>query len=461
MSKPLWSLSAHEMVQRVKQRQVSRVELVQAHLNRIENLNPVLNAFVEVCADDAIAQAALADSQHDNRGHLPLDGVPFSIKEFYDVKGMKHTEGLPEFAERRSPADEVVITRLREAGAIIVGKTNQPDLQIRWNTVSHLYGATRNPRNLKKSPGGSSGGDAAAVAAGLAAVGLGADYGGSIRLPAMFCQLYGLRASAGRIPSVATVPPFDSPPTVDLMSANGPLARCVEDLERVYRVIAGADPADPNSVPVPIDYPPQSSSRPTIALMSDDTGAILSDAVRRQLEASAQILRDAGYTVIEAAIPNAKRAPDLWVDLVGTELMQVGMPQFEGLLGKANRQHINDMFSHYRQRTQAADYINALTERRKIVRELALWMENYPVVLCPVAGTEALEPDFDDYLGPEKTQELFNQMRSVPWVNLCGLPSLGLPNGVQLVGRRFYELQLLQVAAALQAALGPAPVAEL
>src|SRR5690625_3875677 len=186
MSKPLWSLSAHEMVQRVKQRQVSRVELVQAHLNRIENLNPVLNAFVEVCADDAIAQAALADSQHDNRGHLPLDGVPFSIKEFYDVKGMKHTEGLPEFAERRSSVDDFVITIFREAVVIIVVNTILSILQFRWITVSHLYSPTHNPRNLNKSPVVSTGGDAAAVAAGLATVGLGADYGCSIRLPVMF-----------------------------------------------------------------------------------------------------------------------------------------------------------------------------------------------------------------------------------------------------------------------------------
>lgn len=191
MTDALWELTAREMRDLIRKKEISRVELVQAHLNRIEQTNSQVNALIDICADEALEQARQADAHHDERADLPLDGIPFSIKDHYDVKGMKHTEGLPARADDRSPDDEPVVKRLREAGAIIVGKANQPDLQIRWNTISHLFGATRNPRDLTKTAGGSSGGDAAAVTAGMAAIAMGQDYGGSIRVPASFAVFMG------------------------------------------------------------------------------------------------------------------------------------------------------------------------------------------------------------------------------------------------------------------------------
>ncbi|NYT69368.1 amidase [Pusillimonas noertemannii] len=460
MNDDLWRLTATRMRELVVRREVSREELVRAHLARIEQVNPKLNALVEQRAEQALAEAREADAGHAGRTDLPLDGIPISIKDHYDVAGMKHTEGLPAMADRRSTVDEVVVRRLRRAGAIVVGKANQPDLQIRWNTISHLYGATLNPRDTSLSAGGSSGGDAAAVASGMAPLGLGLDYGGSIRVPATFCGIYGLRPSAGRTPASSTLPPFDGPPSVDLMSCVGPLARCVEDLWLAYTVIAGSHWSDPATVPVPVSRSGANGRRPRIARMLDQTGALVSPEVAARLDDTAHMLAEAGYEVVDAAIPHARRAPELWAEIIGTELMQTGMPEFGFLLGESNRQHIEAMFSIYNLGSEVRNYIQAFIERRQVQREVAQWMEEHPLVLCPVAGMAAPALDFDHMLDREQTQRLFDRMRNIPWVNLLGLPSVALPNGMQIVGRRFHEAQALEAAAAVQQAIGAASVAE-
>jgi amidase len=161
----LCTLTISQMRSLLRSRKISRRELVQAHLDRIAAVNRVVNAVVELRAEAALAEASAIDANPKGRDALPLDGIAVSIKDHFDVEGMLHTEGVKTMAQRRSPHDEVAVKRLRDAGAIIIGKCNQPDFQIRWNTVSDLYGATRNPRDLSLTSGGSSGGDAAAVAA--------------------------------------------------------------------------------------------------------------------------------------------------------------------------------------------------------------------------------------------------------------------------------------------------------
>ncbi len=174
---------------------------------------------------------------------------------------MLHTEGIRAFADRRSPGNSAVVQRLLDAGAFVVGKCNQPDFQIRWNTVNDLYGATRNPRDTSLTAGGSSGGDAAAVASGMAALGLGADYGGSIRVPASFCGVFGLRPSAGRVPQVQALDPEQGGMTLDLMNSPGPFARTLDDLWAAFVALAGPDPRDPSSLPVAPPEPVPSAGR--------------------------------------------------------------------------------------------------------------------------------------------------------------------------------------------------------
>jgi len=230
----LYELGALELVRRVRAREVSRRQVLEAHLDRIDAANGLVNAVVDhVDRNTALAAAEAADRDHETRTALPLDGVPVAIKDHFDVEGMLHTEGIRAYADRRSPGNSAVVQRLLDAGAFVVGKCNQPDFQIRWNTVNDLYGATRNPRDTSLTAGGSSGGDAAAAAAGMAPVGLGADYGGSIRVPASFCGVFGLRPSAGRVPHVQALDPELGGMTLDLMNSPGPLARTLDDLWRV------------------------------------------------------------------------------------------------------------------------------------------------------------------------------------------------------------------------------------
>lgn len=456
----LCAMTAGDMMRRVRAGEISRRELVEAHLARIENCNGAVNAIVERRDAEALGEADAADRDAADRAHLLLDGVPVSIKDHFDVAGMKHTEAVRSMAERRSPRDEVAVARLRAAGAIIIGKCNQPDFQIRWNTVNEIYGATRNPRDLDCTAGGSSGGDAAAVAAGMAALGLGADYGGSIRVPAAFCGIYGLRPSAGRVPSVAELPPFDGPPTLDHMASIGPFARSVDDLWKIYDVLSGPHPGDPASLPVAVGER-GASGKLRIARMCGETGAKVTPEVEAALDATAAILAEAGYEIVDDGIPGAKRAPEVWAELIGTELIHTAMPIWREQMGDSGAQHIDEMFGLFEVGDRATRYIKAFMERRTIARETALWMEEYPLVLAPVAGMAAPKLDFDHYLDSAQTRELFDSMRNVVWVNLLSLPGVALPNGIQIVARRFREAEALDAAEAVERALGPVKIAEL
>ena len=440
---------------------MSRREIVQAHLDRIDAANGKVNAVVERRDGDALTEADAADRDHERRSTLPLDGVPVSIKDHFDVEGMRHTEGVRAYAERRSPGTALVVERLRAAGAIVIGKANQPDFQIRWNTVNDLYGKTRNPRDLSLSAGGSSGGDAAAVAAGMAAIGLGADYGGSIRVPATFCGIFGLRPSAGRVPHVQVLDAAEFPPTVDLMWSNGPLARALGDVWSSFRVLSGPDPRDPSSVPVP--PPPESAvppDPPVVARLVRQTGAIVEPGVEAELDRVCRALEDNGFRVVDAGFPGGTRAPELWGELIGPELIYDLMPAWGAMFADSNRQHIEAQFGGvFRPENRLDRWVRAYVERKAIAVAVARWMEEHPLVVCPVAGMPTPPLDFDEYLSDDATRDLFDHMRNIVWVNLLGLPSIALPNGVQIVARRFREAEALAAAGAAADALGPVEVA--
>ena len=235
--------------------------MLEAHLDRIDAVNGLVNAVVERVDRDTALAAPRRRTRPRGTTALPLDGVPVAIKDHFDVEGMLHTEGIRAFADRRSPGNSAAVQRLLDAGAFIVGKCNQPDFQIRWNTVNDLYGATRNPRDTSLTAGGSSGGDAAAVATGMAALGLGADYGGSIRVPL---------ASAGSMASVLRRAACPSPGARSRAGRNDPrpdeLTRAVrphlDDLWAAFVALAGPDPRDPRAFPWHRPSPASSGRRP-------------------------------------------------------------------------------------------------------------------------------------------------------------------------------------------------------
>ena len=435
---------AMELVRQVRARTVSRREVLRAHLDRIDELDGAVGAFVERRdREQALAEADAADRAHDERASLPLDGVPVSIKDHFDVEGMRHTEGVAALAERRSPRNAAAVQRLVDAGAFVVGKCNQPDFQIRWNTVNALYPPTRNPRDLSRTAGGSSGGDAASVAAGMSALGLGADYGGSIRVPASFCGVFGLRPSAGRVPHVQSLDRSAGGMTLDLMNSPGPFARTLDDLRAALHVLAGPDPRDPVSLPVgwPDDAPR------TVLRMARETGAVVEPEVERELDRVCAALEEAGYRVVEGGIPHARRAPELWAELVGNELLHSALPAWGDVISESSRQHIETMFGLFDLGDSLSAYTRSFAERRAVTHAVAAFMEEHPLIVAPVAGMQAPPLDFDHYLGPDETRDLFDRMRDVVWVNLLGLPSLALPNGIQIVARRFHEAEAFAAAA--------------
>ncbi len=454
----LCSLSAAELIALVRSGEASRREILAAYLDRVAEVNGAVGAIVELRDPErALAEADAADHARGRGGELPLDGVPVSIKEHFDVEGMKRTEGVKAYAEQRSPRSSVAVERLVAAGAAIVGKSNQPDYKVRWNTISDLYGPTRNPCDLGLSAGGSSGGDAAAVAAGMAAVGLGTDYGGSIRVPASFCGVWGFRPSTGRVPDVRILEPRHGPPTRDLMSSPGPLARSLGDLRLVYDAIRGADPGDPASIPAGDPVPSGSPLR--VARVAEQTGAIVEPEIEARLDAVCALLSAAGYEVVDAAMPGASRLPELWGELVGTELMRVGLPAWGAQMGESGRQHAEELARLFDLGAGVERYVAAFAERRALAVSTAEWMEEHPLVVCPVAGMPTPPLDFDHHLSAAATRDLFDRMRNAVWVNLLGLPGLSLPNGIQLVARRFHEEEAFAAAAAIAAELPPVTIA--
>jgi amidase len=458
MSEDPCTWSAARITQAVTAREIKAVEVVEAHLARIDRVNPAITAIVQVRAEEVLAEARAADSSR-AAVRRPLEGVPVTVKEHYDVAGMVQSEGSAALAERRSPSDSVVVARLRGAGALVLGKTNQPDFAMRWNTISGLYGATRNPRDRSRSAGGSSGGDAAATAAGLTPLGIGSDLGGSVRVPAAFCGVCGLRTTAGRVPLTSSLEPIDGTPARDQMNSAGPIARSISDLRLALGVLAGAHPADPASQAAPLATPDR-RARPRVARMVHAAGALIDPLIEAEVDRAAEALADSGYEVVEAEFPSAREAPDLWGRLLGTELLRFSIPSFRDQMEATCRQHIEALLGLWEPSQRVEDYLAACVHRRRLVRETALWMDEHPLVLAPVAGMPPPPLHFDHLLSPDETRELFDRMRHAVWVPLLGLPAVALPNGVQLVARRFREEDALVAGEEVLRSLAPVTVAE-
>jgi amidase len=294
----------------------------------------------------------------------------------------------------------------------------------------------------------------------MAALGLGADYGGSIRVPASFCGVFGLRPSAGRVPEVQALDPEKGGMTLDLMNSPGPLARTLEDLWAAFVALAGPNPRDPSSLPVAPPEPAVRRQAATVLRMTRETGAVVGPEVERELDLVCTALEAAGYRVVEGGIPNAARAPELWAELVGTELLHSALPDWHGLIAESNLQHIEAMFSLFDLGDSLSAWSRSFVERRQTAQATAQLMEEHPLIVAPVAGMKAPALDFDQYLDLEATRDLFDHMRDVVWVNLLSLPSLALPNGIQLVARRFHEAEAAAAAAAVVDVLGPVEIAE-
>lgn len=324
----LWQRSALDLAGMVSRRELSCVEVIDAHLNRIEAINPHVNAVVRVLADEARAAAAVGDRKVAEGAALgPLHGVPITVKENIDMAGLPTTWGVKALAGAVVPMDAPVVERMRLAGAIPIGRTNLPDMALRFHTDSGLYGATINPWNSARTPGGSSGADAVALATGMSAIGLGSDMGGSLRNPANACGIASIRPSAGRVPYASLVPGKDRLLANQLMHVHGPMARRVADVRAALQALMGAHPRDPWSISAP--FLGVAGTRPVrVALVAEPPGGTTEPRIAEAVQRAADALADGGYDVVEACPPRYEEVVAAWAQfMIGDFAM--AMPQIK------------------------------------------------------------------------------------------------------------------------------------
>lgn len=425
---------------------ISAVELLDEQVRRIEKVNPVLNAIVTQDVDGAHRAASEADAGR-RRGAEggAVHGLAVTLKDSHAVAGMRSTVGVPDRGDRRPVFDGAVAARIRAGGGTILGKTNLASWLYDIQTVSDLFGRTNNPWDLDRVAGGSSGGSAAAVAAGLSVFDVGSDVGGSVRIPASFCGVVGFKPTEGRIPETGHQD-VGRPRSHWVMESIGPLARSVEDVEAVFRLLAGPDGHDSTVPPLPlatVAAPPLRGLRfaVTEALPACFVQADVRAAVRRV----ANDLEAAG-AVVEEAFP-----PLDW-ELVGETR--------RALFRLADRP-----FEAGARDGLVRDYFAALEVRSAAIGVVEAFLACYDAFLCPVTSTTAFphramgEPfEVDgrtvDYWTPEESAQIFNFTGS-PAISLpAGLDAEGLPIGIQLVGQRWHDAELLAVARSVEPIAG-------
>ncbi|WP_328477472.1 amidase [Actinoplanes sp. NBC_00393] len=456
------NLTATEIAAQVRDGRLTATAVVDAHLDRIAAVNPKVNAVTVVLDDQARSAAAALDARiAAGSDPGPLAGVPITVKENIDLTWSATTSGLPFATGNVPPANATFVDRLLAAGAIPVGRGNMPDIGLRWDTDNDLYGRTVNPWDPDRVPGGSSGGDAVAVATGMAAAGLGNDYGGSLRLPAHAAGITALRPSAGRVPAPSrTVEPL--PLSLQQMAVNGPLARSVDDLDLLFSVMHGADSYDPLSLSVP--HPSGYDGPRRVAVTVDPAGWGVDPAVAGAVRAAASALAAAGWEVEEVSPPAVDRCAVLWRQLSSTENapMLINPGVFPGPLSAGTVQYFRDNIADVTLLDTSAAYQGAWAER---FVHAAAWREfhsRYPVVLGPVTTQEMPQIGYD-LSGPAATTELWRAHRLLVTANFLGLPAVAVPTGlsgrrplgVQVIARQHADHIALAAARDIEAAFPP------
>jgi amidase len=453
----LWRLSASDLARRIAAKQVSSAEVVEAHLARIEAVNPRVNAVVRLLAQEARAGAAAADRLLSEGAALgPLHGVPFTVKENIDMAGLPTTSGVPALAGAIAQVDAPVVERMRKAGAIAIARTNLPDMGLRVHTDSALHGLTRNSWNAGRTAGGSSGGEAAALATGMSPIGLGNDIGGSLRNPASACGIASIKPSFGRVPDAGSIPNGDRLLAFQLMAVQGPMARRVADVR-----LGLAHPRDPWSLDAPF------TGRPTdmpirIAASPRPPGGEVDPIVAAAVRAAADVLADAGYEVTETVPPRYEEAVEVWARLLMGDFAAV-LGQTSPLMGADGRAFLEAFDRTVAPLADTAAMSRLLVQRDSIARDWSLFMADYPLVLTPTWTGLAFEIGFD-IAGPNAAAAVKALMAPVTAANLLGLPSAcvpagrdaatGLPIGVLITGQRFREDLCLAAAEVVESRLG-------
>jgi amidase len=458
---------AHRLVAMLRGRDVSSTELTKAFFKRIASVNAKLNAIVTLVEERALKGAAESDQRIARNQARPLEGLPFTVKDAISTAGVRSTDGTKILEHYVPDRDAPSVARLIAAGAVMIGKTNLPEMAMDLDCENPLFGATKNPWSLDRAPGGSSGGEAAALAAGLTALGLGSDYGGSIRVPSHFCGVVGLRPSAGVIPAtghlMGPLDPFaPARPPYAHMNTIGPMARYVDDVTLAFNILKGTDPNSVYTVPSADAHPENVDvKRLRCAVFTQIGGAPVRAEIRAAVANAAKTLQRAGIPIDEA-VPPIKDAHQIFGEYDAADG------------GKLLRDALGDRISLVRERLRrgllaprseksAAEFFAISIRRDRYRAELAQFMDRYPIIIGPASCATAfplgaLKVDIDG-----KEYDLFEANWPAVWVSCAGLPAVavpasrdidGLPIGIQIVGRAFGEETVLAIAKALEQELG-------
>jgi aspartyl-tRNA(Asn)/glutamyl-tRNA(Gln) amidotransferase subunit A len=449
---------ATELAALIRTKQLSSREVVQAHLDRIETINPKINAIVTLMAEDALKSADLADKAVKNGEALgPLHGVPFTIKDAIDTAGILTKRGSKIFATNIPEKDATVVTRFKASGAIPLAKTNIPEFSASWETDNLVTGLSRNPWNLDRTPGGSSGGEAAAISAGLSPIGIGSDLAISVRGPAALTGIVGLKATHGRIPYTG-----HWPEVLNRYFHIGPLARSVRDITTAYSIMQGPDGIDGYAVhakdAVPFDAPIARKALRVGFLVEPGFGPIDREVATAVTDA-AELLKLLGCDVEPVRIPCLEQ----------NNYLDPGFTLFGAELGRYVRRFVGNRAAelHTIGKTYESwpdppvgDYIDAEIKVDKLKGAFAAYFQNYDALLCPVTPITAPIPNQESYIINGEQVPSTHMMRATIPFNLTGLPALSvpftfsselLPINVQLVSRWLDEATIFRLGLLIEA----------
>ena len=456
----LWQLPGHEIADLVRSKKISAVEVTKAHLSRLDTVNPKLNAVVQEMPDAAIKDAEEIDRLVKS-GNDPgvLCGVPVTIKVLADQKGYATTNGLKLQKNLIAETDSPIVSNIKKAGGVIIGRTNTPAFSLRWFTNNDLHGQTLNPHNKAITPGGSSGGASSAVASGICPIAHGTDIGGSIRYPAYACGLHGLRPTFGRIPAY-NASGAERHIGGQIMAVGGPIARTIQDIKISFEAMSKQDDRDPWYVPVPLNGP---SFVKRAAFTIAPEGMPVCESVAEAIREAAKLLASSGWEVEEVKCPPMKAAAEINAKLWMAEARYAA----KGMIEKEDEPDSRFVFEQMTKRSPEINknqLLDAIQERALLLREWQLFLAKYPILITPVSGELPFaqqldvksEGDFENVMQAQLTQ------LAIP---ALGLPALAvftgfaknIPVGVQLIGARFREDILIAAGQDIEIS-GVAPV---
>lgn len=452
----IWKWSASETAQKIKQGEVSCVEVVTSHLQRLDEINPKINAVPVQLHEQSLALARELDNKRSQLAELPpLYGVPVTTKINMDLAGQANSDGVVAFKNHIATQDAPVVANLKQDGAIILGLTNTPEFSIRWFTSNELHGTSLNPWDPAVTPGGSSGAAAAAVAAGIGCIAHGNDMGGSLRHPAYCCGVATIRPSFGRIANGNPSAAGGRPPISQLLSVQGPLARSIADVRLGLASMSRYSAFDADWSPAK-DSGRGKKAPFRIAYQPDPFGEGISPAVQAAMEQAREALIAAGHRVEEVKLPDALQMSEIWGRLTMAEVVSMQRQELEQYGSAGVKRTVNAYRDFFGEPTLAST-MRDLMDRNRIRRAWSLLLADYDLVLMPVSAEQAFANDLD-FHQPEQIGRILRAQRFLLIINALGLPSVAVPTGlhnqvpvgVQLVGAPMDDELCLQGAQAIE-----------